>query len=263
MYKTCPKCGHTRNRDSNTPDDRCPACGLIYKKWFKHRFRIGRHGPGGDRFAASGGSGQRLAEYLLFVNDDSGPLVFYARAAIYILMLVWGWQFMTMDYYYFVESVRIDAATPEIYDSFLHGVNLLFHEAGHLLFSPLGRFMSVLGGSLLQIIIPVVVMLVFLIKQRNTFGAAFGLWWTAQNFMDVAPYINDARNMQIPLLGGGSGADRPGMHDWHNILSQLGMLESDHSLAAVINGMGILLMLLSLLWAAALLYRHYMLLKKR
>ena len=31
--------------------------------------------------------------------------------------------------------------------SFLHLPDLVFHEAGHIIFSPFGRFMTVLGGS--------------------------------------------------------------------------------------------------------------------
>ena len=41
-------------------------------------------------------------------------------------------------------------------NSFLHLPNLVFHEAGHILFLPFGRFMTVLGGSLLQILVPIV-----------------------------------------------------------------------------------------------------------
>jgi hypothetical protein len=75
--------------------------------------------------------------------------------------------------------------------------------------------------------------------------------------MDIAPYINDARNMQIPLLGGGSGSTRPGIHDWNNVLSSVGMLEQDHTLAGLINGLGIIVMLLSLAWAGVVLIRAY------
>jgi hypothetical protein len=28
-------------------------------------------------------------------------------------------------------------------------------------------------------------------------------WWTGQNLMDVAIYINDARALQLTLVGGG------------------------------------------------------------
>lgn len=38
----------------------------------------------------------------------------------------------------------------------LDGANFIFHEAGHVLFSLFGEFLGILGGSLTQVIIPVV-----------------------------------------------------------------------------------------------------------
>ena len=90
-------------------------------------------------------------------------------------------------------------------ESFLHLINLPFHEAGHLLFIPLGRFMTVLGGTLGQILMPLVCLGTFLIKTRDLFGASVALWWTAESFMDIAPYINDARALDLMLLGRGYG----------------------------------------------------------
>ena len=46
-------------------------------------------------------------------------------------------------------------------DSFLHLPDLVFHEAGHMIFAPFGRFMTVLGGSLLQCLIPVIAAIAF------------------------------------------------------------------------------------------------------
>ena len=257
MYKTCPKCGHTRDPSRNTFADRCPNCGLFYSKWFKHRFQTGHKDAEAGSLEGGFLSRDRLTEMFLYVKPETNKLGFYVRCIAFFCLLIWGWQFILMDYYYFVSDVRIDSATPEIYDSLLHGVNLFFHEAGHVLFRPFGKFMTILGGSIMQILVPLVVTLVFLLKERNTFGAAFGLWWTGQNFMDVAPYINDARTGQIPLLGGGSGSDRPGMHDWRNILSDLGMLSSDHFLASLFDRFGVLLMLLSFVWGALILHRQY------
>ena len=261
MYKTCPKCGHVRDPASKENATQCSNCGLVYNKWFNSRFQIvddesvpGAHTKG---FL----SRDRLKDILLYVNPETNAASFYARCIFFIFLLVWGWNFIMMDYYYYVDTQRIDIAAPDIYQSHLHNVNLLFHEAGHVLFQPFGRFMAVLGGSLLQIIMPLTVMLVFLLKERNTFGASFGLWWTGQNFMDLAPYINDARAGQIPLLGGGTGADRPGMHDWTNILSDLGMLNSDHTVAKLVDSFGVLLMLLSFVWGAIVLQRQYKRLK--
>ena len=65
-----------------------------------------------------------------------------------------------------------------IVDSFLHLINLPFHEAGHIVFSPLGEFMTVLGGSLFQVIIPVVCAAAF-IRREDWFAVTVCLWWEA------------------------------------------------------------------------------------
>ena len=257
MYQTCPKCGHTRDPAGDVPVDHCPNCGLVYQKWFKNRFHLNRQDAEFESHSDGFLSRDRLAELFLYVKPESNAMAFYARCILYVCLFVWGWQFILMDYYYYVNNIRVDVASPDIYGSFLHSVNLVFHEAGHVLFRPFGELMTALGGSVLQILMPLIVMLVFLLKERNTFGASVGLWWTGQNFMDVAPYINDARAGQIPLLGGGTGSDRPGMHDWQNVLSELGMLNSDHRLASLIDGFGVLLMFLSFVWGAVVLHRQY------
>jgi hypothetical protein len=40
--------------------------------------------------------------------------------------------------------------------AFLHLVNLVFHEAGHVIFGVLGRFLGILGGSLNQVLTPAI-----------------------------------------------------------------------------------------------------------
>jgi hypothetical protein len=141
-------------------------------------------------------------------------------------------------------------------ESFLHLINLPFHEAGHLLFMPFGRFMMFLGGSLGQILIPLVCLGTFLLKSRDPFGASVALWWAAENFMDVAPYINDARALDLTLLGGVTGKETDG-HDWENILGMLGWLQHDHQLAHLFYNFGLLLMLTSVVWGGLLLWKHY------
>lgn len=74
--------------------------------------------------------------------------------------------------------------------------------------------------------------------------------------MDLAPYINDARAMDLMLLGGVTGKETDG-HDWNNLLTMLGWLEWDHRLAHLTYNFGILLMLASFAWGGWLLLRHY------
>ncbi len=262
MYKTCPKCGYTRTHADVASQAQCSACGLIFKKWMQQQFQ---KSPAEVVESERSGTGvmEKLGGIFLHTKPEQEPFSFYLRAALLLGLIIWGWSFITMDYYRIVNGYRVDYAQAEIYGSFMHNVNLVFHEAGHVIFRPFGRFMTILGGSLAQLLMPLIVVLVFLLKERNTFAASVGLWWLGQSFMDVAPYINDARAGQIPLLGGGTGADRPGMHDWKNILGDLGLLHRDHDIAAIADNIGIGLMLLSFIWGAFLIYIQYQNLRKR
>ena len=119
-----------------------------------------------------------------------------------------------------------------VFDSFLHLPNLVFHEAGHMLLLPLGRFMSVAGGSLFQLLVPLVCAGAFLRQHDNRFAAAVCVWWAGQNLVDLAPYIADARTLQLPLLGGFTGAEVEG-HDWEYLLGTFGWLHHDLVLGRV------------------------------
>jgi hypothetical protein len=105
---------------------------------------------------------------------------------------------------------------------FIHGVNLIFHEAGHILFMPFGRFMTILGGSLNQILIPAVIAGYFGFKGQK-YSGAITLFWVGENFWDVSIYASDGRDAILPLLGGGDTDS----HDWLNLLSMMGI--TDHA----------------------------------
>jgi hypothetical protein len=141
-------------------------------------------------------------------------------------------------------------------ESFLHGVNLPFHEFGHILFRPFPAVITSLGGSLGQLMMPAICFCVLLFRTRDAFGAAVCLWWFGENFLDIAPYINDARSLSMPLLGGNFGDTSPyGFHDWNFILTETGLLADDHLFAAVAKGIGTLVMAGALVWAVVLLFR--------
>jgi hypothetical protein len=138
-------------------------------------------------------------------------------------------------------------------DSFLHLVNLVFHEAGHFLFSWGGRFMMVLGGSLNQLLVPLVCAIA-LRRHDDVFGASVTMWWFGQNLVDVAPYVNDARALQLVLLGGRTGAEVEG-HDWEFLLQSLDLMAWDHTLATMAHVGGLLVMLAALVWGAIVIAR--------
>lgn len=89
----------------------------------------------------------------------------------------------------------------------LHGPNLIFHEAGHVLFGLFGnRLLTAFGGSLMETLVPLTFMVSFLgagatcLVRRPCAGGRGRTWW------DVAPYINDARMLQLTCWGGTRGA---------------------------------------------------------
>ena len=167
----------------------------------------------------------------------------WTRAALVAGLAIWTVQFARTP-------IGVDAI-----NSFLHLPDLVFHEAGHIIFSPFGRFMTVLGGSLLQFLVPVVALIAF-VKQEEPFGAAICAWWAGQNLVDLAPYIADARALQLVLLGGHTGAEVEG-HDWEYLLQTLGLMTWDHRLARLVHLVGILVMLGALAWGAREIHRSW------
>lgn len=128
---------------------------------------------------------------------------------------------------------------------FLHLVYLPLHEAGHMIFMPFGQFIMVLGGSLLQIIIPIVFFIYFVYHEKP-FSAAIVLFWVGQSFNDVYVYANDAVVMQLPLLSGLTGAEG-GFHDWNYILTETGLLNQTQLVAKIIRFIGNLIILAAII----------------
>lgn len=187
-----------------------------------------------------------LRQRLTYVAERTDGLALWGHAAIYVVFFIWGWYFILLDF-----------RGGEIGESFMHRVNLVFHEAGHVIFMAFGRFMHILGGTLGQLLMPLTVMLVLIVKNRDNFGASIGLWWFGQSLMDCAPYINDARDLKLQLLGGGNGEDRPGAHDWENLLNMLGMIQHERKIAWLADALGSLTVTLALAWGGYILYLQY------
>jgi hypothetical protein len=188
---------------------------------------------------------ERFRPLLTAVPDSVNPVEFAGRAVVYVVFFLWGISFL-----------RMPVASPDQMESFMHLVNTPFHEAGHMILMPLGwDFLTSLGGSLGQIAFPLIVTIALLWKNRDPFGASIGLWWVGQSLMDLAPYIADARALQLMLLGGGTGREIEG-HDWEAILSYLGWLRYDITLARLAHVSGWLLMVTALGWGAYILLRQ-------
>ncbi len=238
---TCPKCAHAQN-PANTE---CAKCGIVFEKYY--RLREARNNTAGAEADGAEDANGIFAGVIMHVPDTTNIVYVCGRALVLLAVFLWGWTFI-------LASPAGNAAG----NSFMHLVNLPFHEAGHIFFGIFGQFIGALGGSLGQLIIPCVCLLVLLLKTRDPFGASVALWWLGQNFIDLAPYINDARSLTLPLLGGNTGGSSPyGFHDWQFILTELHLLKYDHTLAGLSHGLGCAVMLTACLWGSAVLVKQY------
>lgn len=110
-----------------------------------------------------------------------------------------------------------------IFDS----VNFIIHEAGHLMFSPLGQDLQMWGGTILQLVAPFLLVWNFYL-QSEYFGIALCFGWLSTSLFHVARYVADARAMELELLGWGETVE----HDWNYLLFKLHLLQYDTVIAA-------------------------------
>lgn len=135
-----------------------------------------------------------------------------------------------------VEGLSVQSWVPV-----LDSLNLAFHEAGHPLFGIIGwETLTILGGTLMQLIVPLLVFTAAW-SRRQAAGAALAACWFFQNFHNIARYMADAREQVLPLAGGGE-------HDWFNLFLRWGCLQSDTAIARNVHILGWLGMFGSAAW---------------
>lgn len=119
----------------------------------------------------------------------------------------------------------------------LGDVDTAIHEFGHYLFMPFGRMMTILGGSLFQVLFPLIFMGYFLRpSKRDVHAAMVCLWWVSMNLLGVAIYMADARAGQLMLLNGMTGQESDA-HDWWNLFTMWGQLPNDVRIASRVRAL--------------------------
>lgn len=99
----------------------------------------------------------------------------------------------------------------------LDNADLVIHEAGHVFFYFFGQFIYMAGGTLMQILLPLLIVW-FFIRSGYLTGIQFSLFWLGHNFLNISVYAGDAETRTLRLLGNGT-------HDWYYMLSKLGILD--------------------------------------
>ena len=93
----------------------------------------------------------------------------------------------------------------------LDTINLFIHEAGHLFFKILGQWLYILGGSLVQVLLPLALLVV--VWRGNVSQIWYPGFWLGESMVNVSVYIKDAPYRRLKLLAQGL------IHDWNWLLN--------------------------------------------
>ena len=240
LYKNCPKCAAEA-----AGLDVCAACGLIFAKYLRAKFaapeprsRRAAQEPDEDTLVA------RARELLFYVPEENDSMLVYGRAVLLAAIAFYGAKLALMD-----------IPSWEMASSLIHLPMVPIHEFGHILFRPLGEFMMYLGGSLFQVLLPLVFGGIFVVKNRDPFAASVMLWWAGVAVMDVAPYVYDAFQPQHVLLTGRTGDN--GAHDFIDVLGDLGLLHKAQPIGRGVHAVGFLMMVAALAWGAWMVWQQH------
>ncbi|MCA9351757.1 hypothetical protein KC929_03195 [Patescibacteria group bacterium] len=129
---------------------------------------------------------------------------------------------------------------------FVSSLNILFHEAGHVIFGLFGHFIGVLGGTLGELLVPMLIVGYFW-RRAQYAGQAFGLWWLGLALYDVSVYASDARAQRLELIGG------PGGHDWFYLLGHTRLLDYDQTVGKLL----VIAALFATVYSGVMIYRYW------
>ena len=228
----CPGCGAR----SGASAELCPVCGAelqppVVLELDRPPPRPARASPpaparGGTALSSSGPS----------YDDIDAPnrlLLWRVTRAPLVLLLAW---FTASHLLFGAQWVFID------------NVNLLFHEAGHFLFSWGGSILAALGGTLGQLMWPAGLAAYFWFVRRDRFAVAVCVWWFGENLIGVGRYMADAAFEELALIGGD-------VHDWNFLFGRWGLLSWGQELGGAFRIAGAVIMLGALAplarWTAA------------
>ncbi|HEX4326536.1 MAG TPA: hypothetical protein VH105_06935 [Burkholderiales bacterium] len=261
MYAKCPKCGHAPLPENQASPVACPGCGVILAKIAARDAAPampaaavamaavpiearGRPQSEEDEIDESTLLGYAHS-LLVHVPREVSSINWHARCVTLAVVALWSvWLFKDSH-----------VAEGEYASRFLHGVLLIFHEAGHVIFMLFGRFITILGGSLNQVLMPLILSGALLVKRRDPFGAAVFFWLAGFSVVDVAVYMYDAFDPHMQLLGGGTGADQD-RHDWQNLFGDMGLLRHARGIGLGFAALGWTMMLAALAWGGWLLWKQ-------
>jgi hypothetical protein len=163
------------------------------------------------------------------LEEQLGPWKPVGRAAAI------GWLVFYISFFFYAAFDRSGFL-------FLDYVNLIIHEGGHFFFSWFGYTITILGGTLGELLVPLLCALYFF-QQRELTAVAFCSFWFFESFLYIGTYMADARVLALPLVGSGD-------QDWEILFGQWGVLQYDQRIGGIMRDLGWLGMLAVIAWFA-------------
>ncbi len=178
------------------------------------------------------------------VLDSALPII--KKWFFTFLLIVPGW--IMVEQFWVALSKNIMFAVNYPYPFFIsplffvvNTVTLIIHEAGHTIFGLFNwRFLTILGGSLMPWLIFFAITFSAWLK-RQVYLTQFGLFWLSYSWFSAAAYCMDAYYQNLPLIGNLPKS----AHDYTNMLSMLNILDKYETIAWIMFGIGVAIMILS------------------
>ena len=163
---------------------------------------------------------------------ESAPPTLYRSWVWRLPLILWlgwtGWRYL---------------AEPD-YWSIFSGIIFGSHEFGHLFFAPFGELLTVAGGSLMQLLVPMGAA-ALLLARKDWFGTAVAGCWLSFSLSNLAVYIGDAVAQELPLV---SFSPDGGEHDWYYLLNRFNVLGYDLRLAMLTRRISFAVLAASFVW---------------
>jgi hypothetical protein len=156
----CPKC-QFEQAESKT----CIHCGVIFSKYQAYLDRPRRDAiktPPDNSKGPTKTSVYKVPAAFIFMTQPWKPVT--TPAFIFMTLLFF------LHIAFFPKTIPAEVAG-SWFSGMVHNVNLVFHEAGHILFSVFGNdTLTTLGGSLNQLLIPFIAISAFFYKGTSKNG---------------------------------------------------------------------------------------------
>jgi hypothetical protein len=156
------------------------------------------------------------------------------------VLAIFAWIFFGAAFGYGSEEMSFAAIL-------VANTDLTLHEFGHMLFCSGGKGICYAGGTIFQLLVPVICISYFLLA-RKFFSASLLVFWLGENIINSSYYMATAIDMEgiyfSPWEGIMSKAQNPGLvTDWNYLFGSWGVLSAAPAIAQAVNILGFVVMI--------------------